>query len=329
MKPHEFSHLEYNPYKKEYLEFMYQRQSIGLGDESTPELLGKVSKNKAFEVTWNGTDTKEMFEENYKKYPEHLQYYKDNPITYKFNNFRFRNDFDLAPDPELEVDLYLGCSFTMGMGLHPEDNFPYTISKHTGNKCINLGAGGHGMTLSYINLKRFIKFYNVKNVFHYQPVYQRYYFRQPESQKSNELSLHGVYSTTDDRIAFGNNKLFNTEYKLYTLMDWGFNSMHMGLYIDAISQVCNKHNTKYYYFSEIPPIPFPAIHQSKLHNIDYLRPGPDIDIPARDLSHYSVNASQYIAAWFIEVYKKYDSFTGYNSDITLKEYEQYRSKSEK
>ena len=112
-------------------------------------------------------------------------------------------------------------------------------------------------------------------------------------------------------------------------MDWGFNSMDMSLHIDAISQVCNKHNAKYYYFSEIPPIPFPAIHQSKLYNIDYLRPGPDIDTPARDLSHYSVNASQYIAAWFIEVYKKYDSFTGYNSDITLKEYEQYRSKSEK
>lgn len=326
MYPHERNHLEHNPYKEEYLEFMYQNHTVGIDDEATPEILNKIYNCEPFQVGWNGTDTKELFEENYKRYPEHLQYYKDKPITYNFNNFRFRNDFDLEPDPELEVDLFIGCSFTMGMGLHPENNFPYTVSKHTGNKCINLGAGGHGMTLAYVNLKRFIKFYNVKNVFHYQPIYQRYYFRQPEG--NNTHSLHGSYSPTDDRISFGNKKLFNMEYKLYTLMDWGFNSMDRGLHLDAISQVCDEHNAKYYYFSQIPPIRFPASHQSELHNIDYLYPKPDIDIPARDLSHFSINASKYLAAWFIKVYENYESFIGYNTDITLKEYEQYKSKKE-
>ena len=96
------------------------------------------------------------------------------------------------------MDLYLGCSYTMGMGLHAEHNFPHIISQHTGNTCINLGAGGHGIAHSYINLKRFINFYNVKNVFHYQPIYQRYFFQLSNDRDAGGDMTHASFCPGDD-----------------------------------------------------------------------------------------------------------------------------------
>ena len=108
------------------------------------------------EVKWVGADFESTFEENIKKYPEYLQYYVDNPITYKVNKQYFRSTFDFKPNKKKKVNLFLGCSHTFGIGLHWEHTWPYLLSQNLDEDIINLGVPGGCMEVSYINLKRFI-----------------------------------------------------------------------------------------------------------------------------------------------------------------------------
>ena len=89
-------------------------------------------------MMWFGTDFKELFEKNYKKYPndESLKYYQENPIEYISNNYGFRTTDDFNDTDEGNV--FLGCSFTFGLGLHLEDTWAYKVNKTIGGKFWNL-----------------------------------------------------------------------------------------------------------------------------------------------------------------------------------------------
>jgi hypothetical protein len=62
------------------------------------------------------------------------------PIVYKFNPNGFRTyDFNLN---DKDINIALGCSQTLGVGLPVEMTWPYLLEKQTNTKTYNLGLGG-------------------------------------------------------------------------------------------------------------------------------------------------------------------------------------------
>ena len=100
--------------------------------KSHPYILCKNTETK-----WLPSDTQELFEENCANNRSKLEQYKwlDTPITYKFNSEGFRaNEFDKTGGI-----MFLGCSFTFGIGLPVEQTFSRIVSKELKTNCFNLG----------------------------------------------------------------------------------------------------------------------------------------------------------------------------------------------
>lgn len=99
------------------------------------------------EVFWLPTDTKERYDQNLatKRYLLEKFGWVGKEIKYKFNSLGFRSEeFD-----QEDQAVFLGCSFTVGVGLPVEDTWAYHISKNLNLKCYNLGIGGGSMDLAF------------------------------------------------------------------------------------------------------------------------------------------------------------------------------------
>ena len=85
-------------------------------------------------------DTKDLYEKNLINKYELLKKYDwiDTTITYNFNNQGFRcADFRDG----LSI-IFLGCSFTLGVGLPKKDIFPTLVANELNLTCYNLAQGG-------------------------------------------------------------------------------------------------------------------------------------------------------------------------------------------
>jgi len=94
--------------------------------------------NKA--LSWLPMDTKELYEKNLINKYELLKKYDwiDTNITYNFNLQGFRcADFNDGPSA-----IFLGCSFTLGIGLPKKDIFPTLVSNELNLNCYNLAHAG-------------------------------------------------------------------------------------------------------------------------------------------------------------------------------------------
>ena len=123
---------------------------------------------------WIGTDDEKTFNIHYEYYPDILQYYVDNPISYNINNHFCRCDFDFEKDKTLKVDIFLGCSHTFGMGLHEKHIWWNKITEYTNNTPINIGVGGCSMEEQFMRLARVIDYFDVQNVIWFAPHFYRY-----------------------------------------------------------------------------------------------------------------------------------------------------------
>lgn len=89
-------------------------------------------------------DDEERYENNIQKRLSELKTYGwyNKEIDYTFNSYGFRSDeFEEASVPSI---LFLGCSYTVGVGIRIEDSFTSIISKELGFRNYNLGLGGGG-----------------------------------------------------------------------------------------------------------------------------------------------------------------------------------------
>jgi len=222
-------------------------------------------------------------EDNFKKNIDKLEYYKHNPITYKINEQLFRSNFDFDDKVGgMDVDVALGCSHTLGIGHSIENTWPFVLSEKTDRIIINLGAGGHGVETSYINLKKYNKHFNIKNVFHYQPIQSRYYFYNGK---------HCCFGVTQEDV----DTSYNDEYRKQWLIsdELILHNHHRG--IDAIRGVCSEYGLNYFCNEE------PPTASNFDWKVDEFRVNKDPnagDIPARDLIHYSMLEQKEIANWF-------------------------------
>jgi hypothetical protein len=96
--------------------------------------------NAGKELKWLPSDTEELYKKNLKENYNLLKKFNwiDSNITYKFNKNGFRsNEFC-----EKDNVLFLGCSYTFGIGLPIEKIYSQIICKKIGLECFNLGLPG-------------------------------------------------------------------------------------------------------------------------------------------------------------------------------------------
>lgn len=256
---------------------------------------------------WYGQDILSEYKK-WKKYGI-LDYYEKNKLTYIINNDGCRSelDFNKVIQDNKPVDIYLGCSHTFGTGHLWENTWPYLVSKETGNKIVNLGKGGTGIDFAFLRLITFIKKMNVKNVFHYQPIYSRWTFKN-----ENSLAHIGFPSNMEDATNF-----FTQKYIMDNLADYGYIAFNHLKTSNAIKQVCLEHNVPYYYLetfkTEFEKVPKPCLPDK---NLAKYKKWLGKNTPARDVLHFPVEWLRELANNFIEKFK--DEPNGYvESNIKL------------
>lgn len=251
---------------------------------------------------WIPSDSYQRFTQNLTKHSENpnsmffrsLMFYKNNPIIYTINEQGFRDD-PLYTKPQ-EVDLYLGCSFSFGIGLHLENTWVHKVQKYLNFPGINASVPGSGVMTHYRMLVMLSKKFKIRNVFHFTD------FEQPRIEWYKE--------------ALDKNKSFLTKYKNLLpndgdvtpdLIENIFNDRNI-TYIQhlckyAIKGFCedsninlftvyhsdaNRYNSSYRIYDKTEAMYSEFYFNSKL------------DFLARDLSHLSIQRHHYIYLYFLD-----------------------------
>lgn len=99
------------------------------------------------ELRWLCSDSEEQFNNNLKHYPNDLKKYGwlDRQITYKLNSEGFRCD-EFSNEDSI---VFLGPSFTTGIGLCIEDIYPTLVANELKLKCFNLAIPGTSNDTSF------------------------------------------------------------------------------------------------------------------------------------------------------------------------------------
>lgn len=95
--------------------------------------------------SWCNTDTPELWESNRLSQADRLNKYgwwEPQNIEYSFNSQGFRSE---EFDPDRKGIMFLGCSISMGIGLHSKDTWCERVSQNLGLPCWNLSQGGAGI----------------------------------------------------------------------------------------------------------------------------------------------------------------------------------------
>ena len=237
-----------------------------------------ISNSKNSTLDWYPMDTEELFNENLKKEPNNktLLYYHDNPIEYRVNDVGFRTDSSFNTDKAGNV--FLGCSHTFGVGNHLEDVWSYKLNKLVGGEFFNLGAPGQGISTSLRLLRYWSTKLNIKNIFHYQPIYHRYEFYKENGklleiggatdfQKIKDRDLREVLSSDENILELYKNSIL------------------------AISAIAQSLGIPYYYYT-----PYEEGETEFIRKMHTVKMPPFI---ARDLSHYSILENEIIKDKFV------------------------------
>jgi len=106
------------------------------------------------------------------------EYFEENPLIYKINKDGFRT-LDGSPFVKgSEVNIFLGCSDTFGVGMYLKDTWSYKLNKYHDGEYWNLGIPGTGVETQFRMLYHMVTKHEVKinNVFHWLPFRNRHEF---------------------------------------------------------------------------------------------------------------------------------------------------------
>ena len=165
-------------------------------------------------LQWLPSDTKELFIKNKK---EKLQELRSNgclntEIEYSFNSHGFRSE-EFSTSPSI---LYLGCSFTVGIGLRVEHSWPYLVSTAMNLKCFNLGLGASSNDTAFRMAEYWIKQLEPKIVILLSPFFLRYETLQQQKDGTLLSIDHSINDKTvkNQMICEENNRLNKIKNKL-------------------------------------------------------------------------------------------------------------------
>jgi hypothetical protein len=210
-------------------------------------------------INWLPSDTEELYKKNLieKKSLLEQNNWIDRKFTYTFNSEGFRSErFTNNP-----TAMFLGCSYTVGIGLPVEDIWPTLVAKHLNMSCANLGQGGASADTAFRLCLGWINKIKPKIVIFLQPPGIRWEilnYQKIEFLGASSSPHFGYEQYMNDYWADENNHHFNTVKN--TL---------------AIQQLCADRNIKFIKFDKFPN------HDQK-------------DL-ARDLAHAGVKTHQSFA----------------------------------
>tara|TARA_B100000424_G_C22870998_1_gene463829 strand:- start:277 stop:1047 length:771 start_codon:yes stop_codon:yes gene_type:complete len=237
-------------------------------------------------VYWCGTDQKELFYKHMKDLDTRQQLeelgYDENSIEYSYNEYGFR--CGTFPDHNNTI-MFLGCSYTEGVGLRYEDVYANKVAKELGLDCVNLGVGGSGNDGSLRRASYWIPKLQPKIVVHQGTFKDRIEFPFKE-----EYVTRAGYQQQDWAKDFYNlsrkDKLFFRESYRNAVM----HPIHLDFLYDknmyAIKGICNTFGSQYFHFD------FSVFN---FHSNKY----------ARDLSHPGVQAHQELTDYVIQLINGY------------------------
>ena len=146
------------------------------------EIVDTVEKENSFELKFIDDGEKMQWKElKYSKDEKEIEvrnHYIKNPLIYKFNNEGLRSIDGKPFVNESEVNIFLGCSDTFGLGMQVENTFFYKLSQNFDGDYWNVGLPGSGVETQFRVLYYLVKKYNVriKNLFHWLPFRNRHEF---------------------------------------------------------------------------------------------------------------------------------------------------------
>ena len=129
------------------------------------------------EIYFISKEEKLTYESYRKRKPKNWIYQdnKKNPLTYKFNEYGYRSKYNDIADLD-EYYIAIGCSHTLGAGVHEEHRYSNIVETETGVPVVNLGYSGGSALYIFYNISYFLSC-NVKKpkaIFIQWPAVDRY-----------------------------------------------------------------------------------------------------------------------------------------------------------
>lgn len=126
-------------------------------------------------LNWLGTDQPELLYQNLNNPETHKVFLNSGwseteSIEYKLNGHGFRTD-EFDNNPRI---IALGCSFTLGIGLHAHQSWPCLFGKHTNQPVWNLATGSASMDTCYRILDNYWQYLNATAVILCEPEQDRF-----------------------------------------------------------------------------------------------------------------------------------------------------------
>lgn len=193
---------------------------------------------------------------------------ENSEIIYKLNQYGFRGDY-----PEQSSIVYLGCSFTFGIGLHETQIWCHHLNEYFNETGVNLGYPGGSLETCYRLAKYWVNRIKPKYVFLLEPPGRRLEFlgHGGTSKVFNILSAERLIT-----------KLFKQYLSSYEELQ-----LYRHRNIDAIKMVCLENNSKFF-----------RIHMDEDKNPI------TIEDFARDLAHFGPKTQYKIYQRFLEIFNK-------------------------
>lgn len=189
-------------------------------------------RNKS--IQWLPSDSEDCYQQHLKKKNtrNNLQRFGwlNTTIEYKFNNYGFRSDEFIFGKENI---VFLGCSYTVGIGIPFEKTFAKTVANELGLACYNLSVGGGSLDSCF----RFASYWLEK----LKPTIT--VLIEPSKNRKEIFVGKEVFHN----LAPGYDYDFKSFYK-----DWILNEINSNLLkeknIIGIQHFCNKINTKLFVF---------------------------------------------------------------------------------
>ena len=186
-------------------------------------------------IDWLPMDTKELYEKNFSENYDKLKKYGwiNNPFTYSFNSHGFRCS-EFSKDPSI---MFLGCSYTAGIGIPEHNRWTDIVSTNLNFKCANLGIGGSSSDTAFRLCYGWIDKIKPKIVVFNQPIGIRV-----ELVTSTNIDNLGVWSIDD----------YDSFFKRWSIDDENskFNNIKNSL---AIEYLCQRRNIKFIQLNQHAP----------------------------------------------------------------------------
>ena len=218
------------------------------------------------EVEFLACESQKLYETNLIKQYSQLEKYGwiTRKFTYKFNKHGFRCE-EFTEDPSI---LFLGCSYTCGIGLPIETVWASIVAQSLGLKSFNLGQGGGSNDTAFRLGYHWIPKLKPKIVMLLSPFEDRKEIITPEH----------IHFITPQTTAIEEDPNNLKEHAIQWLSDETNSYMNKIKNISALELLCNKHNIKFMVSDY-------AIHQEEINQWDY----------ARDLAHPGIKTHKKFA----------------------------------